>query len=211
MPKNTARVLFSGLFFLIGIGLTALTLWLSLTNLNRDPAILKQPSAALEQVDGLMEALCAGDFETAREYLYGTPELQAQPEDEAAQLLWEAYIGSLQYTRSADCYASADGLAVDVSLSMLDLDSVTIGLHNLCQTMLDREAENAEDPDLIYSEDGQYRQELVMDVFHQALTESLRENASYIQKSLTLHLTYENQRWWVTPEETLLSCLGGNL
>lgn len=211
MLKKILRILFSGLLFLIAAGLTALTLWLSLTHLDREPEILKQPTAALVQVDALMDALCSADFEAASQYLYGSPKLLAQPEGEAAQALWNAYMESFQYTRSEECYASSDGLAVDISLSMLDLDSVTGSLHQYCQTMLDAAAEHTEDPNQVYEEDGQYRQEFVMEIFRQALDQALKDNASCIQKPLTLHLIYENKRWWIAPEEALLSCLSGNL
>ena len=90
------------------------------------PVLLDPPRQAREQAEGLMDALCQGDFELAETMLYGSWELglDRQPADPVGKILWNAYLDSLDYRLCGELYADETGLVQDAELLTLDLGAV---------------------------------------------------------------------------------------
>lgn len=204
---------FSGLFGLLGLILTVAAVFLAVSNRSAAPVLLKQPEAARVQVQTMLDALCAGDYETVSGCLYGTPDLGMEGEaaDPVGQLFWEALGDSFTYEILGDFHATDSGVSLDVTISALDIDSVTANLRQRAQTLLEQRIADAEDTSEIYDENNEYREDFVMDALYDAARDALAEDAQTITWDLTLNLIYENGQWWIMPENRLLQALSGGI
>lgn len=204
---------FSGIFGILGVGFAALGVFLALTNMHASPVLVEQPEAARTQVNTMLDALCAGDYDTVSACLYGNPSLgiNREPEDEVGRIFWEALEESFAYEIPGDFHATDSGVALDVKISAMDINSVTQNLRQRAQTLLEERIAQAEDPSEIYDENNEYREEFVMDALHDAARDALKEDARDITWELTLNLIYENGQWWIMPEKLLLEAVSGGI
>lgn len=208
-----SRRILSGLFGLLAAGIAALTVVLTVLFLHAEPMVLKVPPAAVEAADSFMAAVCDGNYEKAQELLQGNPDLGADqvPEDAAGKRIWEAFLDSMDYRLSGECYAVDSGLAQDVQFLCLDMDSVTGTLGDRARKLLEQKVAQAQDMTEIYDEDNNYRQELVNEVLLTVTEAAIREDAAYVEQTITLKLTCQGGKWYVVPEQNLLNVLFGGI
>ena len=200
-------------FGLLALALAALTLWVTFGALDASPVLVTPPAAAGETAAAMMDAVCAGDYETASGMLYGTPNLGADraPKDEVGVLLWDAFRESLSYELVGECYATDSGIAQDITITSLDFASVTASLQQRAQKLLVERVEQAQDADTVYDENGDYREDFVMEVLRDVTLDALREDARTREQDLTLNLVYKQGRWWVAMDQALLSAISGGI
>lgn len=188
-------------------------IYCSISSMDAEPVMVKEPSAARERVVALMDAVCAGDYKTVSDQLYGTPDLGLDREaaDAVGVLLWNALEDSRSYAIVSDCYATNTGVAWDIRLTCLDLSSVTANLRERSQALLEQRVKEAVDISEIYNENNEYREEFVMDVLYDAAVDALAEDADQTTYSFTLNLVYADGEWWVTPDAPLLQAISGGI
>ena len=203
-------------FFSIVYGLLAAVLILScaalaLLNANASPILVQQPQAAMDQIQTMLDALCAGEYQTVSTCLYGQPNLglDREAEDPVGQLFWTALEESFSYEIAGEFHATDSGVALNVSISALDINSVTLNLRQRAQALMENQIAQAEDTDEIYDENNEYREEFVMGSLYQAARDALAEDAQYVTQELTVKLVYENGQWWNLPEQDLLRVISG--
>ena len=203
----------SRLFAVLAAAAMLLAVVLTVLCLDAEPLLLKTPNAARNRVDAFMTAVCSGDYDQAQAMLYGRPDLglQREPADTLGVLLREAFQDSTDYSCSGSCYVKDSQLRQDVSFVHLDLSSVTGTLKTRAEERLSRKVSSAEDMSQIYDEENNYREELVREVLEEVTREAITEDASFVQKELSLPLVYENGQWWILPEQTLLDTLFGDI
>lgn len=207
------KKLLSVILAVIGIAATAGAVRLALDHTNSNPVLLAPPEEAVHQVTGLMDAVCSGDFDAASTYLQGQPGLgvDRDPTDEVGVLIWEALCDSMHYELVGECYATADGLAQNVTMTYMDITSVTAVLKDRSQTLLEQRVEEAEALDDVYDENMQYREDFVMDVLYDAAAAALKEDATYVTTDLTLNMTYQGGKWWIIGDRALLDAISGGI
>lgn len=207
------KKLLSVIFALVGIAAAAAAVYLALNNKTADPVLLAPPEEAEQQVTGLMDAVCAGDFNAASTYLQGQPGLGVDREatDEVGVLIWEAFCDSMSYELVGECHATADGLTQNVTLTCMDVTSVTAVLKDRSQALLEQRVDEAEDLEEVYDEDLQYREDFVMSVLYDAAVAALEEDATTITTELTLNLTYQDGKWWIIADRQLLDAISGGI
>lgn len=205
--------LFSGLFALLGIAVTAGTLVLCLGALNREPVLLEEPRAAVSRVESLFQAICDDDYAAASSLMYGTPDLgSGSPESgEISTMIWNAYVDSLDYALAGDCYPTRNGLAQRVQISYLDISSVTDGLQVRSRALLQERVGLAEDVEQIYDENNEYRQDFVDAVVNDAAREALAEDARYVETELTVQLVFDQGQWWILADDALMQAISGGI
>lgn len=205
--------LFSGLFGLLGIVLLTATLFLCLHGLDASAVLLTAPEDALRQSEAMMEAVAQGDFAAAGARMQGQPDLGAdrEPADEVGKMIWAAFLDSIRYEFTGECYATDSGIARDMTVETLDISSVTASLRQRSQTLLNRRVAAAEDVEQIYDENGDYREDFVMEVLHDAARQALEEDAVTVSREITLNLVYRQGQWWVVPDAALLSAISGGI
>ena len=204
---------FSFLFAVLAVLAAAAGVYFAFANIGAEPVLTKQPEAARERVVALLDAVCANDYDTASAQLYGTPDLgiDRDASDPVGVLLWEALESSRSYSIIGDCYATNTGLAWNVELTCLDLDSVTANLRHRSQTLLEERVANAKDITEVYDENNEYREEFVMKALYDATVEALAEDARPITFTFTLQLTYADGQWWILPDSPLLEAISGGV
>lgn len=204
---------FSALYALLGICLAAAGVVLALNNRNARPVLVEQPEAAMDRVEAMMDALCAGDYDTVSGCLYGEPDLglDRAAEGEVAQLFWDALAESFTCQIQSDFHATDSGVALDVMISAMDIDSVTVNLRQRAQERMEQRLEETEDLSLVYDENHEYREEFVMDALLDAAQDALEQDAKTVSWELTLNLIYKNGQWWIMPENELLEAISGGI
>jgi len=207
------KKLLSLIFAIIGVAAALLAVNLSLSNKDADPVLLAPPEEATHQVVGLMDAVCAGDFAAASTYLQGQPDLGVNREatDPVGVLIWDALCDSMSYELVGECYATEDGLAQNLTISYMDITSVTATLKERSQTLLEQRVEEAENLDDVYDEKLQYREDFVMDVLYDAATDALAEDATTTTTELTVNMIYQNETWWIIADNNLLDAISGGV
>ena len=207
------KKLLSLIFAMIGIATAAAAVYLALSNKTADPKLLLPPEEAEQQVVGLMDAVCRGDYTSASTYLQGQPGLGVDREatDEVGILIWEAFCDSMEYELVGECHATADGLSQNVKITCMDVTSVTAVLKDRSQALLEQRVDEAENLDEVYDDQLQYREDFVMDVLYDAAVAALEEDATTITTELTLNMTYQDGQWWIIADKLLLDAISGGI
>ncbi len=204
---------FSVIYGLLGASLAAVCICLALLNMNASPVLLQQPQAAMDRVNSMLDALCAGDYGSVGACLYGQPDLglDREAEDPVGRLFWDALTRSYSYELGEEFHATDSGVALDVTIHALDLGSVTVNLRDRARTVMEQRIAQAEDADEIYDENNDYREEFVLDALYQAAEDALEQDAKQTSWTLTLNLVYENGQWWIMPDQALLRAISGGI
>lgn len=207
------RNVVSVLFALVAVCAAAAAVYLSFHSLNANPVLTSNPDEAESRVQEFMDAVCEADYEQVSRYLAGNPSLGLDRDaaDEVGVLLWDAFTQSLSYSIMGECYATDNGLAQKVSLTGLDITTVTANLKERSQTLLEQRVAEAEDATDVYDENNDYREDFVMDVLCDAASEALKEDAGQITTEFTVSLVYENDQWMVVADSELLDAISGGI
>ncbi len=207
------RKVLTACFGLLAAAAAVLGIWLSFANIQSRPVLVETPTAAQAQITAALEALCQGDHQALSGCLKGQPDLgmDRQPETDVGKLFRDAYQTSLEYAFLRDCYATDQGVAMDVRVTALDLDALSGALRESAQTLLSEKVAAAEDVSQVYDENNDYRQDFVMEVLYQAAQGLLETDPAVKTTELTLECVYENGRWWVLPQDALLSIVGSGI
>ena len=207
------RNIISAVFAGVAVCAAAVAVYLSFSSLDAEPVLLSPPDEAETRVLEFMDAVCNADYEQVSQYLSGNPSLGLDREaaDEVGGLLWDAYTSSLSYSVVGECYATDDGLAQKVSLTGLDITSVTSVLKERSQALLEQRVAEAEDADEVYDENNDYREDFVMDVLYDAASQALKEEGKQMTVDFTVNLVYQNDQWMVVVDNELLDAISGGI
>lgn len=207
------RGIFSLLLSAIGLCAAAAAVFLSMEFMDAKPMLLTPPDVARSKVIMLMNAVADGDYEEASQAIYGTPNLGVDREaaDPLGVLIWDAFESSISYELLGECYTTEQGLAQDISVTCLDVGSVTEHLQERSQAMLEQRVADAYDVSDIYDENNEYREDFVMDVLYEAVVDALEEDARQMTVELTVNLGYQDGKWWVIGDEALMNAISGGI
>lgn len=201
---------FAALFALLGMVITVGSILFCFANRDASPNLGDTTREANACAENFMAALAAGDADTARSLLYGGAELDIRGRDNADPI-WQAYYDHFQYAFSGDSYMTGTDFYRDVSVTTLDVPSVTLGLSLRAKTLLTAQLEQAEDPSALYGEDDQFLPEVVDPIMEQAFSDAIREDAAVQTRSCKLQLCKSDGRWQVIPDANLLLALAGGV
>ena len=205
--------LIAALFGVAGVCAAGLCITLSLQNTNASPVLVEEPAAALEQVVTMMDAVSANDYAAASKVIQGNPVFGAdrEPADAVSGLIWDAFVNSVQYELVGEMYATDSGVAQNITVTTLDISSVTANLKERSAKLLEQRVADAEDPDEVYDENNEYREDFVMQVLYDAAAQALKEDAQTVTVAVTINMIYENDQWWVVSDSALLSAISGGI
>lgn len=197
----------------LGLGMAVFTVWLNLSSRQAEPKLVRTSLDAGQCMQSMLDALCAGDYETAGAQIYGCPALHsgADTESESGRLIWEALINSLDYQWEGEPYASLSGISRDIHMTGLVIDSVTAPLKEASMELLTQRVQEAENVDEIYNADGSYQEDFVMEVLKDAVEHTIQEYSVLDTRDITLTAVYEQGRWWVLPNQALLELISGGI
>ena len=203
----------SVLFALVAVAAAAAAIYLCFTSLDAEPVLTSNPVEAENRIQDFMDAVCDGDYDQVSAYIAGHPNLGLSREasDEVGVLLWNAHTDSLRYTLVGECHATDDGLAQKISLTGLDISSVTAVLKDRSQALLEKRVQEAEDATEIYDENNEYREDFVMEVLYDAASEALENDAQEITTEFTVNLVYQEDKWLIVSDNALLDAISGGI
>ncbi len=207
------RIIASVLLAAVGLSAAAAAVYLCTQFVDAKPMLLTPPDVARSKVIMLMNAVSEGDYEEASQSIYGTPSLGVDREaaDEVGVMIWDAFQGSITYELQGECYTTEQGLAQNVSITCMDVTSVTVNLKERSQTLLEQRVAEAVDVSEIYDENNDYREDFVMAVLRDAVEDALEEDARTMTMELTVNLSYQDGKWWVVADEALLDAISGGI
>ena len=203
----------AALFGVAGVCAAGLCISLSFQNMNASPVLVEQPESAREQVVTLMEAVSRNDYEGASKVIQGNPVFGAdrEPADAVSAMIWDAFVESVSYELVGDLYATDSGVAQNIVVTTLDMGSVTANLKERSEKLLEQRVAAAEDPDEVYDENNEYREDFVMQVLYDATVAALNADARNVQHEVTINMIYENGQWWIVSDSALLSAITGGV
>jgi len=205
--------IFGVIFVLAGIVAAGFTVELTKKNLDSIPILLAPVEEAEAQAAALMDAVAEGDYNTAGTMILGNPKLgvDRDPADTVGVMIWEAFVDSYSYELVGDSFATDSGIAQNVKVSYLDMNSVTANLRERSQVLLEARVAEAEDVDEIYDENNDYKEAFVMEVLKDAVEDALEEDAQMTGAEFTINLVYRDGSWVVVSDSTLLAAISGDI
>lgn len=159
----------------------------------------------------LMYRICQGDYAGASACCLGNPALDPAPRTETEKQLWQAFSDSLEYTLAGSSYATAQGVAQDVTFRSLLLPGVTRNLRQRAEKLLERRVAEAKTMAEVYDEDLSYREDFLQAVLNDAVKEAIEEDGCSLEQTLTLQLTCDRGRWQVMPDAAWMNAVCGGI
>ena len=135
--------------------------------------------------------------------------LDREPEDQVGKMLWNRFRKSFRYEIKGQSYALPSGLALDMTVSYLDFDSVFATLRDHTMETLERFIANADRPEDVYDQNGNYTRKLIDKTLAAAVRTALGQDSREVSEDLTLHMVFEQDRWWVVPDQNLIRVISG--
>lgn len=199
------------LFGIMGLLLGASVLACCVFGRTMEPKMLFPSDGAARCAEALMDRLCRGDYAGASACCLGNPALDPAPRTETEKQLWQAFSDSLEYTLVGSSYATAQGVAQDVTFRSLLLPGVTRNLRQRAETLLERRVAEAKTMAEVYEEDLSYREDFLRAVLSDAVKEAIEEDGCSLEQTLTLQLTCDRGRWQVTPDAAWMNAVCGGI
>lgn len=201
------------ILYLVGLCAAAAAVYLSAQFMDDKPILLTPPDEAKNRVVAMMDAVCEGDYAEASQSILGTPSLGVDRKagSDVGIIIWEAFQESMSYELVGECYTTEQGLAQDVTVTCLDITSVTEQLRNRSQAMLEQRVEEAEEVTDVYDENNEYREDFVMGVLYDAAADALKEDAREMTVNVSINLRYQDGEWWIVADEALLDAISGGI
>jgi len=201
------------LLSLLALAVAAFAVYIAWVCPGNAPRLLGKSPSPEDTAAAFLDALCAGDYETARSYLQDSPSLglDTLPETEPARTLTEHFRRSWSWSAGQIWQKDAEA-RLPVEFTALNLTRLTDGLDREVQGILALQLDQAQREEELYNPDGSWREEAVMAALDSALHDRLRRSGEYTASTrLTLLLRYEQQRWVVVPDEMLYAVLAGEV
>jgi len=205
--KTASRIL-----GLLGILLMIAAILLSFSAQDAPARLLWVSRDGQRRTQAYMDAMSQMDLQTLSDLTAGNPEYtaEAEPDSELADYLWKAYTQSISYEFYGDCYGTASGISRDVKVTVLDISGVLQKLKDRSYDLLAQQAAET-DADLVFEENGQYREEFAMGVLRDGVEAILEEGSITKSMDLTLELTCRDGRWYVLPSQAVTNILTGSI
>lgn len=205
MKRAAARWSIAGL--LVCLCTLAVVIW----GTHSSPVVLVDPHAIEDAADSVMAAAVSGDYGTLEGLLYGVPQLGQAPaaDDSAEGMLWQAYLDSIEYRFPGSCYSLDSQLALDVSITCLDISAVTETLQETAPGIMAEMASQITEESEVYDKGHNYLDSFLADVMKAAAAKALAQDMPVAEHTLTLRLVRSGGGWQVVPTEALLQFLSG--
>lgn len=176
-----------------------------------EPKMLFPSDGAARCAEELMYRICQGDYAGASACCRGNPVLDPDPRTGTEKQLWQAFSDSLEYTLAGSSYATAQGVAQDVTFRSLLLPGVTRNLRQRAESLLEKRVAEAKTMAEVYDEDLSYREDFLQAVLSDAVAEAIEEDGCSLEQTLTLQLTCDRGRWQVMPDAAWMNAVCGGI
>ncbi len=178
---------------------------------SRGNALLLFPQGSPEEsADSFFRALEGGDYAAASALCSPALSAEKRSEETDAALVYDALCVSRHWEGSESSSRSGSTATVTGRFTVLDTEALTSGLKEEVTAQLQQRVAAARENAEVYTEDGSYRDEVVMDAWYSALRQRLSHAEDYyVTRNLTLTLHYRSGQWLIESNEELLLALSG--
>ena len=155
--------------------------------------------------------VCDKDEEDAKKILSSDDSLFVSPEnpDETEELIFSSLRESYSYSVTDPGSSEDTHTSVSASINYLDMEKSVPELKEYVNSRLAELVENSRRSD-VYDENDEYRQDVLNDVYAEAVKKVLEDPEKYYSDSdITLDLDYSNGEWRVAPNPALKLALSG--
>ena len=137
--RNIVRYL-AALLMLMALAAAGLGIYIAASWYDQPTVLADLPEQAQQRVQTFVSAVEEGDYATAEAQIFGCPSLgfAALEQDTMAALVWEAYQDSVTFEAKSGFYTTDSGLAVDYSITRLEIDKVLEGVAPRAQELMEQ-------------------------------------------------------------------------
>lgn len=160
-----------------------------------------------------LDAICAGDFDTACARLNGYSSLgmETAPEDAAGKRLYDALLESYSYELAGPCTVDKLEAGQPLRFTYLDLPSIEEQVGARTMTVIEEFVSTRARKDL-YDENNNYLPEVAQEAYLVALDEALSAKENYYKTvEFELRLVYSDDVWQVELPQELIRALAGGV
>lgn len=202
---------FALIFAVLGVVLMLGTAVVSFASMDAPAKLIETPTGAVECSEALASAIDSGDLTAVGAVLYGSPDLGAEGSstDALSAMLWEAYLDSISCQLTSKLYLKDSAFARDLTVTTLDVSTVTASVQGRAKTLLEAKVAAATDMDELYDSENNFREDLIEEVLRQAVKQALEQETSRITRKATVKLIFRDGKWWAVPDQALLTALSG--
>ena len=199
-------------FCLLGVVLLCGGLLLSWLCADASPLLLYPSEAALQRTEDFMNALEAGDLDTAGSILLEQPRLSAEWSEASpiTTTLWLAYIDCFRFEFQNTLTPTDSGCCRCVTVTALDIPALMQQLNEAAPELLAQEALRIGE-EFAFDENDHYHQSFVMEVLRQSLEAFLNGSYPTVSREYTLELVLQKDTWWILPSQDLMDLICGNI
>ena len=201
------------LLMALAMAVAAFAVYIALRLPGTGPRLLSEAEDPTHTAEAFLNALCAGDYDTAAGYLPAGADLglDSLPEGTLEPLLARAFRDSWSWSAGELWHSGAEA-RLPITFTALDLRKLTDGLEQEVLTILAFWLETAQRQEELYNEDNTWREAAVLQATEAALHSRLQRAEDYRSSTrLTLLLRWEEQRWVIVPDEMLYAVLSGEV
>ena len=201
------------LLMALAMAVAAFAVYIALRLPGTGPRLLSEAEDPALTAEAFLNALCAGDYDTAAGYLPAGADLglDSLPEGTLEPLLARAFRDSWSWSAGELWHSGAEA-RLPIEFTALDLHKLTADLDQDVLAILAMWLESAQRLEELYSEDNTWRPEVVLKATEAALRNRLARPENYLSTTrLTLLLRWEDQHWVVVPDEMLYAVLSGEV
>ena len=200
---------------LLVISVLAMTavLYLGYISLHLGLFFVKAPGDPLDAVRGFYDNVVSGNYAAAVSYVSGCDgisfeETSASP---GGELLKAALKESISYNIVSAPVTNGLTSSVSVNVCHLDTKEVIEDASGLLEDILKEKVETMT-VDELYDEEGGYRPDVMNDVYAEAIEQTLVNKEKYMkQETVTVVLSYKNDRWIIEYNESMIRGLNGGI
>ena len=200
--------------YIVAVAAVVLLFFVVSGNLGAPAKSLTGTGDPQETVSAFFDALHKADYETVNGILGNCTLVNTDmsQQSEVNRKLFSALSDSISSRFAGDCRVDGLNAVQTVQVTYFDISSSAAQLNTLTKEQLDLMLSEVDNASELYDENGEYRHDVVMQVFEQAVVIMLENvNDYYVTREFDINLFYEDDNWYIEPSEDILGCMIGGM
>lgn len=207
------NVSITGILSKIGVLCIVAAIIISISMKNTPSKLMGSIDSACAQIELFMEAFCRDDFAAMNQCLLNDDQIEATeiPLTGVSGVLRNAYLDTMMYEFTGDCFASEFALCQTVTVQVLDIPCVLRDLIENYQRTFGVEVTLTENNDfVVVLPDGSQKDFFSM-VTVEFAEQLLEKHAYYHKINITFEQVYKNGQWKILLNEDVMNLLTGGI
>ncbi|NLC72165.1 MAG: hypothetical protein GX684_00105 [Ruminococcaceae bacterium] len=199
-------------FAFIAVILALATIVLGILGMKTDPVIFNGSFEKEHIIEDFVDALVKKDYDKAESMLRSgeTLGIKEKADTPVGELVLRANLSELKFeTEGRPTVDSSAVITQKLNCTYLDVKKLMQDVGELAKSKLQKAVESAENMNEIYDSAGNYKEELVMKLLSDAVTELVGTGNYKISANISIGLVSVGGKWKVVPSEGLYNALFG--